>query len=83
MIRYTTSTVALAVALLAGSAAFAATPGSGQDGAASAPTPAPASAVQESVPDAASATPSRRTTSSCWARAGPIARSPRRRRRST
>ncbi len=55
MIRYTTSTVALAVALLAGSAAFAATPGSGQDGAA--PTPAPASAVQESVPDAASATP--------------------------
>lgn len=53
MIRYTTSTVALAVALLAGSAAFAATPGSGQDGAA----PAPASAVQESVPDAASATP--------------------------
>ncbi len=57
MIRYTTSTVALAVALLAGSAAFAATPGSGQDGAASAPTPAPASAVQESVPDAASATP--------------------------
>ncbi|KQN13933.1 MULTISPECIES: TonB-dependent receptor plug domain-containing protein [unclassified Sphingomonas] len=55
MIRYTTSTVALAAALLAGSAAFAATPGSGQDGAA--PTPAPASAVQESVPDAASATP--------------------------
>jgi iron complex outermembrane receptor protein len=55
MIRYTTSTVALAVALLAGSAAFAATPGSGQDGAA--PAPAPASAVQESVPDAASATP--------------------------
>ncbi len=55
MIRYTTSTVALAVALLAGSAAFAATPGSGQDSAA--PTPAPASAVQESVPDAASATP--------------------------
>ncbi len=55
MIRYTTSTVALAVALLAGSAAFAATPGSGQDGAA--PTPTPASAVQESVPDAASATP--------------------------
>ncbi|MBD8737495.1 TonB-dependent receptor plug domain-containing protein [Sphingomonas sp. CFBP 13706] len=55
MIRYTTSTVALAVALLAGSAAFAATPGSGQNGAA--PTPAPASAVQESVPDAASATP--------------------------
>ncbi|KQM91024.1 MULTISPECIES: TonB-dependent receptor plug domain-containing protein [Sphingomonas] len=55
MIRYTTSTVALAVALLAGSAAFAATPGSGQDGAT--PTPAPASAVQESVPDAASATP--------------------------
>ncbi len=55
MIRYATSTVALAVALLAGSAAFAATPGSGQDGAA--PTPAPASAVQESVPDAASATP--------------------------
>ncbi len=55
MIRYTTSTVALAVALLAGSAAFAATPGSGQDGAA--PTPAPASAAQESVPDAASATP--------------------------
>ncbi|KHA63457.1 MULTISPECIES: TonB-dependent receptor plug domain-containing protein [unclassified Sphingomonas] len=55
MIRYTTSTVALAVALLAGSAAFAATPGSGQDGAA--PTPVPASAVQESVPDAASATP--------------------------
>lgn len=55
MIRYTTSTVALAVALLAGSAAFAATPGSGQDGAA--PTPAPASAVQESVPDPASATP--------------------------
>ena len=55
MIRYTTSTVALAAALLAGSAAFAATPGSGQDGAA--PTPVPASAVQESVPDAASATP--------------------------
>ncbi len=55
MIRYTTSTVALAAALLAGSAAFAATPGSGQDGAA--PAPAPASAVQESVPDAASATP--------------------------
>ncbi|PTM45303.1 iron complex outermembrane receptor protein [Sphingomonas aerolata] len=55
MIRYTTSTVALAVALLAGSATFAATPGSGQDGAA--PAPAPASAVQESVPDAASATP--------------------------
>ncbi len=55
MIRYTTSTVALAVALLAGSAAFAATPGSGQDGAT--PTPAPAGAVQESVPDAASATP--------------------------
>ena len=55
MIRYTTSTVALAVALLAGSAAFAATPGSGQDG--TTPTPAPASTVQESVPDAASATP--------------------------
>lgn len=55
MIRYTTSTVALAVALLAGSAAFAATPGSGQDSAA--PTPSPASAVHESVPDAASATP--------------------------
>ncbi|MEG8020757.1 TonB-dependent receptor plug domain-containing protein [Sphingomonas aerolata] len=55
MIRYTTSTVALAAALLAGSAAFAATPGSGQDGAT--PAPAPASAVQESVPDAASATP--------------------------